>query len=190
MAFGWLAVGRSVPMTPRTLLFTLVAASLVAPFALANHTAPSLDKVEGGKMACEESDDGRMKRTGAAIDQTLPLLRTTDNGHLVIWANGTAKTPKEVRCNFEVRITGFSLGGLNPQGGILNTVSFPCAASGGATCTASAETDWWVVFVDPTVPTHTREITVHFDLVVDGLVVDSGDVRIVEPSVPKLPDLL
>ncbi|HWH08021.1 MAG TPA: hypothetical protein VNX21_02405 [Candidatus Thermoplasmatota archaeon] len=149
---------------------------LLLPAALANHTPPGNDTVDGGKMWCDK-DVG-----GTANSQTLPILRTTDNGHLVIEATGSAA--RGLRCEFAVKITHYTLpGGSNPQGGILNVASTPCWASG-STCTAVGETDWWVTFVDPVNGVFTPEIDVHFTLVVNGVPVDNGVVRIVEPSLP------
>lgn len=153
-----------------------IALLLVAPVALANHTPPGHDSVDGGKMWC----DGRAG--GVATVQTLPILRLTDNGHLTIKAAGSA--PAGVRCEFAVKVTGYALpGGVNPQGGILNVASTPCFASG-STCTAQADLDWWVTFVG--VGIYTPEIDVNFDLVVNGSPVASGQVRIVEPSLPAV----
>lgn len=150
---------------------------LVLPVALANHTPPGNDSVDGGKMWCER-DHG-----GVATSQTLPLLRTTDNGHLKISAVGTGS--KERPCEFAVKIVGYSLpGGVNPQGGLNNVASTPCLAGG--SCTATAEADWWVTFVDPINGIFTPEIDVHFVLLVNGNPVASGDVRLVEPSVPRV----
>lgn len=165
----------------RTLAALAVAFALFVPFALAHHTPPASDKVDGGEMRCEGD-----RSSGAAVDSTLPLLRTTDNGHLVVLATGHG--PLGARCEFAVVITGYSLpGGVNPQGGLANVASVPCFAGG--SCQASASADWWVTFTDPVNGVFTPEIDVHFDLLVNGVVVDSGVVRIVEPSVPALPGL-
>lgn len=172
---------------PRSLLVVLSLA-LVAPLALAGHTPPSLDKVDGGDVRCE-GKEGAIRGSGVAQDSTLPILRTTDNGHLIIYADASSSIPREMKCLFEVKITGHSLFGVNPQGGLNAVTSTPCSLSGAATCTAWAEADWWVTFVDPVNGIFTSEIDVHFDLLVNGAVVDSGTVRIVEPSVPGLPAL-
>lgn len=172
---------------PRSLL-VLLAAALVAPLALAGHTPPAFDKVDGGDVRCDMREK-RLFGSGAAQDSTLPLLRTTDNGHLVIYADAASNVPRDVKCLFEVVITGHTLIGPNPQGGLNGVTSTPCSLAGVATCTAWAEADWWVTFVDPLTGIVTSEIDVHFDLLVNGAVVDSGTVRIVEPSVPGLPTL-
>ena len=172
----------------RFLALALLAAALAAPAVLANHTAPANDTVSGGHLACK-GEGGRFFVNGTATDQTLPLLRTTDNGHLTITGAASASVSRESKCLFEVRITGFSLVGVNPQGGLANVVSTPCSVVGSGTCTPTAEADWWVTFVDPLNNVYTAEIDVHFDLAVNGVVVDSGTVRIVEPSVPALPAL-
>ena len=160
----------------RTLALALV---LLLPLALANHTPPGLNVEDGGDMKCDKE-----RGAGVAATQTLPILRTTDWGHLEVYAEGTA--PAGLRCEFAVKVTGYSLpGGMNPQGGLANTFSVPCVASG-STCVASGHTDWWVTFVDPVNGVFTPEIDVTFDLVVNGVPVASGVVRIGEPSVPRV----
>lgn len=147
---------------------------LLLPMALAKHTPPSSESVDGGKMWCDRGPGG------VATTQTLPILRTTDNGHLKLSAAGSAAAG--VRCEFAVKITGYSLpGGSNPQGGIQNVVSTPCL---GGTCTATAEADWWVTFADPLNGVFTPEIDISFTLLVNGVGVANGQVRIVEPSLP------
>lgn len=173
-------------MTMRRMLPALLLAALVAPAALAHHTAPGYDAVYAGDMKCTlDERTGRVMVAGVAQDTVLPILRTTDNGHLHLDATGF--TSKGVDCKFEVVITGFTVTGINPQGGITSVTNAPCGASNGASCIATADADWWVNFVGPDPTSYTPQIDILFELRVNGIPVDNGFVRIVEPSLPALP---
>lgn len=171
--------------TSRIVTTTLLSILLLAPLALANHTPPGNDTVDGGDMKC----DGR-RGSGVATTTLLPIIRTTDNGHLKIYADavGAVSADGTPMCKFEVVITGYTLPyGVNPTGGLNNIVSSPCA---GGACTPTAEADWWVTFMDPINNIYTPEIDVLFDLKVNGATVASGMVRIGDPSVPAVLHLL
>lgn len=159
-----------------------VALLLAAPLAFGHHTPPGADVVNAGTMHCGTGSDGTFGVSGTANSTVLPILRTTDNGNLQLVATGTADPG--LRCKFEVVIKSFTLHGVNPMGGLSNVVSSPCAA--GASCTATAAADWWLNFVGPNPTSVTHQIDVHFDLRVNGFVVGSGTVSIIEPSLPAL----
>lgn len=155
-----------------------LAIALLLPAAIGMHTPPALDKLDAGKMGCRGKE-----AYGVATDSALPILRVTDNGHVIL--NASAEGPKDARCEFKVVITGYATpGGVNPQGGLANVVSTPCYALG--SCWAIAEADWWVTFADPVNGIYTPQIDIFFDLVVNGVVVDSGVVHIADPSAPRL----
>jgi hypothetical protein len=105
--------------------------------APAGRTAPTVDKVGGGRMS-----RGYDALGGGAVDEPLPLPRTTDNGHLIVYA--TPSAPEGARCGLAVESAGHTLaGGVNPQGGLLTVAGTPSVAG------ARAGTDRWVTSVDP-----------------------------------------
>lgn len=161
-------------------LTTLLIGGLLltlTPLGSAHHSGSTEVIDPAGEMACE----GQHWGLGDAYEHN--VLTGDEQGHVQLVVSGIAFTNDDEPCTFDIEIKGFACigGDPNAQCDVFVAKDNPCTTT--TACKADLTFEWDRCFIlSGCFPlTWTLQIEVYYDLVVNGVVVDSDVVYITDP---------